>query len=453
MIDRYTLPEMGELWSEKTIKSHWVLVEIAALWAKAKIKMIPLEVYTSAYEALGIDLKDKFAFRVTDEVLAQADKLEAVGDHDLMALIHAASELLPDIVQPHWHDGLTSFDDEDTAMGVIMGKSLEILIVKARRFKKILVAKAKEHKQSLMQGRSHGIHGETITFAHKLLRWVDDMEDHIKELEDCIEKVRVGKLSGAMGVYTTLDPRVEQHACEFLGLRPAKISSQIIDRRIHYNYVATLVGVANTVDKIATDIRNLSRTEIREVREFKRPGAHGSSAMPAKTHLKNPIKFENVCGLSKVMRGYLIPAAECVVLWDERSLDNSAAERIFLPDVTILLDFMLNRVADSMEKLEVYPERMMVNIQLTGGMTYASKVLSALTGKGMDRREAYELLEGLALQTQIVDLRTPEGLSFEHLVRNHPEITQRLGSEEIDACFDHEACLENIEEIYKRFGL
>ena len=453
MIERYTTREMGSLWSERKKKSLWVLVEIAVLWAKAiKLGIIPQEVYKDACNALNYKLGSNKPFLLPIKDLKRADQLEKISDHDLMALILAVAERLPKSVQPYWHDGLTSYCNEDTALAIQMVESLKLIIAKAKHFRQVLIEKAKEHKESLMIGRTHAIHAEPITFALKLLRWVDAIDFHLNQLNECLDIVGIGKISGAVGAYT-LDPVIERWACHFLDLKPAKISSQIIGRHIHLHYMQTLVKVANTLDMIAVNIRTLSRTEIREVREYKKPGAHGSSAMPGKTHLKNPIKFENISGLAKEMRGWLFAALECELLWDERSLDNSSAERIHLPDASECLDFMLKRIADAMEKLEVYPKIMRKNIDLTGGIVFASQVLKALTEKGMDRREAYELLEDLATKTSIEDFKTSKGETFEQLVRKNRKIMKLVLWVRIDGCFDPDSCLENIQAVYERFGI
>lgn len=452
MIPRYTLEEMGAIWEDVTKKSLWIAVELAVLWAKEKLSQIPKGTYLMACKALGFEPGEEKIRQLPWGIFHRAEELEKISDHDLIALINAVAERLPGEIQPFWHSGLTSYCNEDTGLAIQMVESLDLIIKKAEEFYQVLVNKAKEHKDSIMIGRTHGIHAEPITFALKLLRWADAIDFHLERLRQCKEKIGIGKISGAVGAYT-LDPRIEKLACNYLGLKPAKISSQIISRHIQLHYAMTLVAVANTLDMIATNIRTLARTDIGEVKEYKKPGAHGSSAMPGKTHLKNPIKFENISGLAKLVRGYLTPALECEVLWDERSLDNSSAERIYIPAASILLDFMLKRITDNLENLLVYPNIMLENLSKTGGIVFAAKVMNALTDKGMDRRIAYKILEDLALKTEHGTFLTADRKNFKQLVREHQGINSMLSVDELDRCFDPRECLNYIQEIYDRFGI
>ncbi|MBI5766001.1 adenylosuccinate lyase [Candidatus Falkowbacteria bacterium] len=438
MIDRYTLKEMAEIWLEQAKKGRWHEVELAVLWAKVFLKLIP-------QEALAAQ-----AVKVTPELLLRADEIEATTDHDLIAFILTVAEQLPEAAKPHYHTGMTSYDDEDTALATIMIQSLGLILEKLGRLKCVIWQRAQEHKMTVMIGRTHGIHAEPITFGLKLLVWLDDLDRHEKHLEYVREVVRVGKVSGAVGTYP-LDPKIEEVACEHLGLKPARISNQVISRAIHFHYVFALVAVANSLDKFATEVRNLARTDIGEVAEFKKSGAKGSSAMPGKSRLRNPIKSENVCSLAKMMRGYLIPAAESEVLWHERTLDNSAAERIYLPDASILLHFMLDRFANVIEKLEVYPEQMRHNLNKTGGIVFAQRVMQALTEKGMARDEAYNLMEGLALAVKPGTFTNDDGHTFQDLVYANSEVGIRLSANEREKCFDWHESLKYVDVVFRRF--
>lgn len=441
MIERYTLPEMGRLWEELHKKKRWFRVELAALWAKEQRGDVPAGVYESSK-----------LIRITRRVLKRADEIEKETDHDFIAFVLAVTELLDELSQRYFHVGLTSFDTEDTALALILRDCLKIITQKLEHLKEVLLGRASEHRSTLQMGRTHFIHAEPITFGFKLLGWVEVIEGHLSRIEHLSQEVSVGKFSGAVGTYV-LDPEIERLACEHLGLRPAKISTQIISRDLLAHYSATLVGVANSLDRFATEIRHLAGTDIGEVAEFKRIGSKGSSAMPGKSLLRNPIKSENVCGLARISRGYLIPAFECEVVWGERTLENSAAERIYLPNLAIVLDFMLQRFADTMEKLEVFPGQMERNVWRTGGIVFSQRVMMKLTEKGMARKEAYDLLEGIALSVKRETFKTDEGQSFRELVYQNPIIQRLLSRREIDECFDPQITLQHIDQIFARFGL
>jgi adenylosuccinate lyase len=331
-------------------------------------------------------------------------------------------------------------------------ESLKLIMVKMRRLRAVLRKRASEHRYTIGIGRTHNIHGEPITFGFKLLGWLDVIERHMGRLAVLQKEIDVGKFSGAMGVYA-LDPKVEKLACEFLGLRPAKISTQILSRDFLAHYASTLAAIVNSIDRFATEIRHLAGTDIGEVAEFKKPGARGSSAMPGKSKLRNPIKSENVCGLAKVARGHLVTAFECEIVWGERTIDNSSPERIYLPDLTILTDFVLKRFTQTLEKLEVYPEQMMRNLWKTGGIVFAQRVMLKLVEKGMARDEAYALLEGLALKVEHGTFETQDGEMFTSLVYKNFEIYKLLTREELDKCFDPVESLKHIDTIFARFGL
>jgi len=441
MIPRYTLPEMGRHWSELTKKQLWFEVEVAVLQAKEEFGLIPEWIADLARQVT-----------IDQAILDRADELEKTSDHDLIAFILAVTEKLDNRVRPHFHTGLTSYDVEDTALAMQMKESLGLLIFQLARLQFALQHQAQQYRQTVMIGRTHGIHAEPITFGLRLLNWLDVIGRHSEQLEAVKKTVAVGKISGAVGAFV-LDPQVEEIACRCLGLTAARSSTQVISRDIHVKYVSVLVEVANSLDRFAINIRRLAGTDFGEVAEYKKPGAKGSSAMPGKSRLRNPIKSENVSALAKVMRGYLPMALECELLWDERSLDNSAAERIFLPDTSILLDFMLQRFTDTVEKLEVYPDQMVANLRKTGGIVFAQRVMMALTETGMERKLAYDFVESIALTVAPGTFVDSEGRNFEQLVREHPEITNRLSSAQLNECFDPKQSLKHVDAIYARFGL
>ena len=440
MITRFTRKEMAEHWSDLKKKSLWHAVETAILWARVKFEHIPKEVHHDAEQV-----------RITPGILNRADELEKVGDHDLIAFIQAVTEHLQEQTRRYYHTGVTSFDDEDTALAILLVQAMDLLICGVEQLRSIILARALEHKNTVMIGRTHFIHAEPITFGLKLLNWVDILDRHLARMYSVREEVRVGKISGAVGKYS-LHPEIERLACEHLGLKPARISTQIISRDLIANYISCLVLVSNSLDRFATEVRHLSGTDLGETAEAKASAAKGSSAMPGKSFLRNPIKSENTCGLAKNMRGYLTTAFENDNAWCERTLDNSAPERIFLSDATTLLDFMLHRFSAVMEKLEVFPEQMGRNLWRTGGIVFAQQVMIALTEKGLPRDTAYDLLEGLAKSVERGTFVNAHGQSFRDLVRTNPEITGLLSGSEIIDCFNPELSLKHIDAIFERFA-
>lgn len=441
MIERYTTKEMGKIWTDLFKKKCWFKVELAGLWAKEQLGMVPAGTYDSARRK-----------RVTERTLVIADELEKTNDHDLIAFVMAVTKKLIGWAKIHFHAGFTSYDIEDTALALQLVQSLKLIMAKLRRLRAVIRKRASEHRYTIEIGRTHYIHAEPITFGIKLLGWLDVVERHIRRLSDLQEEISVGKFSGAVGVYV-LDPKVEELACSFLGLRPAKISTQILSRDILVRYASTLVAVANSIDRFATEIRHLAGTDTGEVAEYKKPGAKGSSAMPGKSMLGNPIKSENVCGLVNVIRGYLFAALQCEIVWNERTLQNSSAERVYLPDLTILVDFVLKRFTQTLEKLVIYPEQMMRNLWKTGGIVFAQRVMLKLVEKGMARHEAYALIEGLALKVEHGTFETKNGEAFTTLVYKNLEIFNLLSREELDKCFDPMESLKYIDKIFARFGI
>lgn len=441
MIPRYTLQKMGNLWTELHKMKMWMKAELAGLWAKEQLGEAPVGAYESARK-----------IKITKKIVQRAKELEEVGDHDLIAFVLAVTELLAENARLVFHAGFTSFDIEDTALALVLRDCTRLIKEKLIRLRRVLITKAIEHRNTLQIGRTHFVHAQPITFGFKLLGWVDVIDHHLKRLEEARKEIRVSKFSGAVGTYD-VNPEIEKLACKKLGLRPAKISTQIISRDILAHYCSTMVGIFNSLDRFATEIRHLAGTDIGEVAEYKKPGSKGSSAMPGKSRLGNPIKSENTCGLARVSRGYLIPAFECEITWGERSLENSSAEKVYLPDLCIALDFSLNRFAETMEKLEVFPQQMYNNVWKTGGIVFAQRVMIKLTEKGINRDEAYDLLEKLALSVKRGSFRTALGQTFRELVDSDDLIGKMLTPGELNECFDPKMAIKHIDTIFARFGL
>lgn len=439
MLSRYTRPEMRALFAELEKKKRWHGVERAVLGAKEFLGFIPIGTFNLAGQVA-----------VTEKLLHRADEFEAVTDHDLIAFVHAVTEELNDAVRPYYHDGCTSYDIEDTAGAMIMRDALRLIVAGVATLRQTIFTVAKRHKDTIMVGRTHDIHAEAITFGLYLLDWVKVLDAHLERLYELEERVAVGKISGAVGRYA-LPPIIEERACEILGLKAAKTSTQVLSRDIYYEYASKLVGVANSLDRFATNIRSLAGTDIGEVAEHKKPGAKGSSAMPGKSRLRNPIKSENVCSLAKVCRGQLIIAAECEQLWHQRTLDNSAAERHWLPDLSTLVHFMLYRFNEVMAMLEVYPEQMLRNLNRTGGIIYAQQIMMALTARGIPRKSAYELLEAMALDVEPGTFLTSFGATFREQVEGDNLIISLLSPDEIAECFDPTSGLKYVDDIFARF--
>lgn len=431
MIPRYTRKEMEEIWSEEKKFETWLRVELTILEAKEKLKMIPVGVSTRIRNFA------KFA-------IERIKELEKILKHDLMAFVANITENLPDDCKPYFHGGVTSYDIEDTALAILMVRALNLIIEDLKGLMKLVLGLAWSHKHTLQIGRTHGVHAEPITFGLKLLRFYDELDRHLDRLKELKKRVGVIKISGAVGTYANIDPRIERIVAKKLGLRPARISSQIIARDRHAEYVSILALVATSLENFATEIRNLARTEIREVQEKFSKGQKGSSAMP---HKRNPVSSENTSSLARLMRGLIIPALENMITWHERDLANSGNERIIIPDASILLDYMLSRFAGLLEELNIYPENMKKNLELTSGVIASQQVMLALAEKGMAREEAHTLVQGYALQA------FDEGKSFKQLLLSNEGISRILSGAEIDVCLDPKRHLEHIDTIFNRFSV
>lgn len=430
MIERYTLPEMKRIWSEENKFRKWLDVEIYACEAMAGLGQVP-------HTALA-EIKEKANFDVR-----RIAEIEAVTDHDVIAFTTCVAEYVGDAAK-YIHLGLTSSDVLDTSLAALMKEAGEHLVGRLARLREALLKKAGEHRRTLMIGRTHGIHAEPITFGLKMLLWADETGRNIQRMERAVEAVSAGKISGAVGTYANIDPRVEEHVCLKMGLKPARVSTQVLQRDRHAEYLTAIAVIGSSLDKFATEIRNLQRTDILEAEEHFKKGQKGSSAMP---HKRNPITAERISGLARLLRGNALVAMENVPLWHERDISHSSVERVIIPDSTITLDYMLFKFTAIMENLLVYPENMMRNIEKTHGLIFSQRVLLALVEKGLSRERAYELVQKHAMHSW----RTGE--DFKGLLLKDGEIVTFLPPAEVDGLFDYDYHLKYIGEIYSRFGL
>ena len=430
MIARYTLPEMGQVWAEENRFRKWLQVELAACEAWTELGVIPPE-------ALA-EIKAKANFDV-----GRIREIERVTRHDVIAFLTSVQEYVGEAGR--WiHLGMTSSDVVDTALSLLMKEAGEKLLQRLERLREVLLNLARRHRKTIMIGRTHGIHAEPTTFGLKMLLWVAETERNTERLHRAVERVSVGKISGAVGTYANLDPRVEELTCRRLGLRAARISTQVLQRDRHAEYLSTLAIIGASVEKFAVEIRGLQRTDIREVEEPFKPGQKGSSAMP---HKRNPIIAERLSGLARILRGNALAAMENVALWHERDISHSSVERVIIPDSTILLDYMLFKLTELLKGLNVYPENMRRNLERTGGLVFSQRVLLALIGKGLRREEAYALVQRKAMEAW------SKRQDFCSLLEADPEVAGILTPEEIRGLFDYGYYLKHVDDIYRRFGL
>lgn len=430
MIDRYTRPEMGAVWTEENKYQSWLEVELLACEAWSELGVIPKE---------DVEKLRKHASFSMERIL----EIEAETRHDVVAFTRAVSETLGK--EKKWvHYGLTSTDVVDTALSYRLKQANDILRKDLEWFIDILKEKAKEHKYTVMMGRTHGVHAEPTTFGLKVALMYEEMKRNLERFDRAARDVEYGKISGAVGTYANVDPFVEQYVCEKLGLQPAPISTQVLQRDRHAYYMATLSLIATSIEKFATEIRGLQKSEVREVEEYFAKGQKGSSAMP---HKRNPIGSENVTGLARLIRGHMMTAYENVSLWHERDISHSSAERIILPDATIVLDYILNRFGNIMKNLTVYPEQMKRNMDKTYGLIYSQRILLTLIEKGLSREEAYDLVQPLTMEAW------EKQVPFRELLEKNERIQQLLSEAELDDCFDYRYHLKQVDYIFDRLGL
>jgi adenylosuccinate lyase len=421
---------MANLWTLEQRYYWWLQVEILACEAWAELGVIPREDVEKIRNNARFDVN-----RVLE--------IEKETRHDVVAFTRAVSESLGP--ERKWvHYGLTSTDVVDTALSAQIQKAVAIIRSDIEQLLETLKGLAKEHKYTVMMGRTHGVHAEPTTFGLKVALWYAEMVRNLERFDAAAERIRYGKISGAVGTYANVDPRVEQYVCERLGLKPAPISTQTLQRDRHAEFIFTLSLIGTTLDKIATEIRGLQKSEVREVEEPFYKGQKGSSAMP---HKRNPVSCEQISGLARVLRGYVVPALEDVPLWHERDISHSSVERIIIPDATILVDYLLNRMNRILKDLNVYPENMKRNMERTFGLPFSQRVLTALIDKGVSREEAYDAVQPCAMQAW------QEGRSFYDIVKEAPLVRENLSPEELQACFDPSWHLKHVDTIFERLGL
>jgi len=439
MVERYARKEMKELWTQEAKYNAWLEVEKAAVKAWNKLGLIPDEDAKKIIENAKFDI-------------SRIDEIEKETKHDVIAFLTSVAESLGE--ESRWvHYGMTSSDTIDTAMALQMRDSLKIIIEDVKMVMESIKKRAYEHKYTLMVGRSHGIHGEPITFGLVLSIWYDEMKRHLKNLEETLEVISVGKISGAMGNFAHAPIELEELTCEFLGLKPAPISNQVIQRDRYARLASALGLLASTVEKIAVNIRHFQRTEVYEAEEYFSKGQKGSSAMP---HKRNPVLSENITGLARIIRSYTIPAMENVALWHERDISHSSTERFWLPDAFVTTDFMLHRLNNIISNLVVYPENMMKNLNLTGGLVFSQRVLLELPKRGITREEAYKIVQRNAMKVweELQKGKAPinekgESLFLENLLKDE-DLRKVMKEDEIRNLFDYNYYTRNVDKIYKR---
>ena len=430
MITRYTRPEMAKIWSDENRYKCWLEGEILADEAWAELGEIPKE---------DVEKIRKNAKFTVERIL----EIEEETRHDVVAFTRCVSESLGE--EKKWvHYGLTSTDVVDTAYGYQLKQANDILRKDLADFLEIIKEKALAYKDTVCMGRTHGVHAEPTTFGLKLALWYSEMKRNIERFERAAQGVEAGKISGAVGTFANISPEVEAYVCAKLGIRPQEISTQILPRDLHADYISTIALIATSIEKFATEIRGLQKSETREVEEFFAKGQKGSSAMP---HKRNPIGSENMAGLARVIRGHMVTAYENVNLWHERDISHSSAERIIIPDSTILLNYMLRRFGNIVKNLTVFPENMLRNMDATFGLIYSQRVLLKLIDKGMSREKAYDLVQPCKAKAW------DEKLPFRSVLEEQPEITATLSKEDLDDAFDYHYHIKNVDLIFKRVGI
>jgi adenylosuccinate lyase len=429
MIERYSRPQMKKIWSDRNKFDQWLKVEIAVCEAWAELGQIPRE--------------DIFKIRKASYNLNRVTEFLKVTHHDMTAFLNSVAESLG-TESRFVHLGLTSSDVMDTALSLQLTQAANILTKDVAELISVMENKAIEHKYTIMMGRTHGVHAEPITLGLKVALWIEEMKRNAHRLAEAKQNISVGKISGAVGTYATVPPQVEKVACSKLGLTPAPISSQIIQRDRHAQFLTTLAIIASSLEKFATEIRGLQRTEVREVEEPFEEGQTGSSAMP---HKRNPELCERICGLARLIRGNALTSLENITLWHERDISHSSTERIILPDSCLAVDYMLSIFTSIMKGLKVYPENMRRNIELTQGLVFSQRVLIALINKGLTREEAYKMVQDNAMKAW------EEKEDFLGLLEADRRITAHLNKAELNSIFDYGYYLKHVDEVFERLGL
>ena len=427
MIPRYTRPDMGRIWSEENHFRNWLAVEVAATETLAEAGIVPA--------AAAKAIRERSNFKIE-----RIHEIEAEVKHDVIAFTTSVAEFVGP--QSRWfHYGLTSNDVVDTAQALLIAQASKIIAVDLQRLAEVLKRRAWEFKNTPMVGRTHGVHAEPITFGFKLANWYSEVRRDIVRFRQATEDMRVGKFSGAVGTFAHLSPELEEKICARLKLKAAAVSSQVIQRDRHAHYMAVLAVIASTLDKIATEIRHLQRTEVREAEEFFSEKQKGSSAMP---HKRNPVTCEQISGLSRVVRSNAQAALENVALWHERDISHSSAERVIIPDSTTLVDYLLQKTANLIDTMFVYPKRMKANLESTGGLVFSGQLLLDLVEHGVSREDAYRMVQKHAMRAW------KQGLNFHTLVLKDKQITRRVPRAQIERAFDLKRQLRNIDKIFAR---
>lgn len=431
MIERYTRKEMGALWEEEAKYQSWLDVEIAVCKAQVELGIIPPEAVEEIEKKASFDIP-----RILE--------IEKDVKHDVIAFLTNVNEHVGDAGR-FIHLGMTSSDVLDTALALRLKKSGVILARELELLEQAIFEQARKHKRTITIGRSHGIHAEPTTFGFKLAVWLEEVKRHRKRLDDAIETISVGKISGAVGTFSNISPEVEALACKALGLEPAPISTQIVQRDRHAQFVFTLALIGSSLEKFATEIRHLQRTDVLEAEEPFSVGQKGSSAMP---HKRNPVGCENITGLARLLRGNAMAALENVPLWHERDISHSSVERIILPDSTILLDYMIHRFTAIVKDLVVYPDNMRRNLDVFGGVIFSQAVLLKLVEKGLTREDAYSLV-----QQNAMSVWNQSGKSFKEALLADDRVMDKLSAKEVESCLDPESYLRNVGKVFERLGI
>lgn len=430
MIERYSLPEIAQIWSDENKFSIWLEIEILACEALSILGLFP--------EDIPNQIRQKAKFEIN-----RIKEVETTTKHDVIAFLSVIEENIGDLAQ-YLHFGMTSSDILDTCLSLQAKQAGNLILKKLEELSEVLALRAKEFKYTLCIGRSHGVHAEPTTFGLKFALWYDECQRNIHRMKNAIDEVSFGKISGAVGTFEHIPPFVEEYVCSKLGLKPAPISTQIIQRDRHAFYLEALAIVASMLEKIATEVRHLQRTEVLEAEEYFSAGQKGSSAMP---HKRNPITSENICGQARLIRSFVIPALENNILWHERDISHSSVERIIFPDATISLYYILTRTIDLVKNLIVYPEKMLKNLNLTNGLIYSQKILLNLMKKGLPRQQAYQIVQKVALQAW------GKNNPFKDLLLNNKEILKFVPRKEIETLFSPQEIFKGVDYIFSRLGL
>ncbi|MEN2985904.1 MAG: adenylosuccinate lyase [Thermodesulfovibrionaceae bacterium] len=438
MIPRYTRKEMGDIWSIENKFRKWLLVEIAVCEAWAELGKIPKEALLEIKEKA-----DPLKWFTTDEDIKRIEEIEAIVKHDVVAFLTAVAEKVGPVSR-YIHMGLTSYDVVDTALALQMKEAAELIMKDLVKLKELFREKAFQYKDTICMGRTHGVHAEPTSFGLRFALWYEEAKRNIERLASAMERISVGKISGAVGTFSNIPPELEEIALKKLGLKPEPISTQVVQRDRHAEFLSVLALIAAMVEKIAVEIRHLQRTEVLEAEEPFTAGQKGSSAMP---HKRNPVGCENLSGLARLVRGNAFVSYENIALWHDRDISHSSVERVIIPDNCILVDYMLNRLYGIIKDLRVYPERMIKNIELSYGLYNSQRILLALVEKGLTREEAYSIVQSKAMQSW------KEGKPFMELLLSDEEVMRHLTEDEIKSIFDLNYYTRHIEHIYRRvFG-